>query len=313
MPFPISPLRRWKPLAHYLVPSIRLYEAEDETLGCPLRLLCLGRNEATDYFLHQFFGHLPPSVKLSRWLRFRQRGAMLRGKPLDLIVRSIPWDLRRFYVRQGYLLYPEWINFYKDLRNPSGESFDTSNRSLSEDLRKVRRWQYHYELAGGPEVVRRFFERFAHPTEKAGAWAGKVLTPWDRFEAILRHGKVLFIRQGEEEVAGLAVVPQGGQVWFPFIGVRDGDLALRTRGAEAACYLFADRWAREQGFQRANWGLTRPLLSDGGYRFKCKWNLQPQIDPEMHFVGFRPLRPGLNLEERLPTPHVLKSPEPTQT
>jgi hypothetical protein len=74
-------------------------------------------------------------------------------------------------------------------------------------------------------------------------------------------------------------------VWFPLLGVRDGDPALLRAGVAVATYALGFEWARRQGCSRVDMGRTSPLLNDGVQQYKRKWGLSPALDPLAHLMA----------------------------
>ena len=57
------------------------------------------------------------------------------------------------------------------------------------------------------------------------------------------------------------------------LGVRNGNVEYIEQGAVTASYYFTIHWAKNEGFQRIDFGLSRPFLKDGVFVYKKRWGM----------------------------------------
>jgi hypothetical protein len=160
-----------------------------------------------------------------------------------------------------------------------------ASHSLKDDLRKVRVRGFGLEQADGAGDWEEFTSRMLapHATARFGddAWFP---SPYllRRFQA---RGQLHFVVHDGVRVGGMCSLRSGRTVWFPLIGVRDGDPALLRAGVAVAAYARGFEWARRQGCTRVDMGRTSPFLHDGVQQYKRKWGLTAAPDPLAHLTA----------------------------
>lgn len=102
----------------------------------------------------------------------------------------------------------------------------------------------------------------------------------DWLRSSFRRGKIIWVVQGEEKLAGVVIEVGHGALHFWAVATRDGDPGLMKEGALAALYLFAIQHARDQGCSYVDFGSCRAFLADGILRYKRKWGMEmrPKLD-----------------------------------
>jgi hypothetical protein len=58
------------------------------------------------------------------------------------------------------------------------------------------------------------------------------------------------------------------------VGVRDGNIAYVEKGALTASYYLTIEWAKDQGYDRIDFGYCRPFLRDGVFTYKKRWGMK---------------------------------------
>ena len=83
--------------------------------------------------------------------------------------------------------------------------------------------------------------------------------------------ELLKIFDGDEWVAGILIhyKASGPRLWSA--GVKNADGMYLKKGVVAALYYYVSEYLREKGIKKINYGLSRPFLNDGVFRYKQKW------------------------------------------
>ncbi|WP_405528533.1 GNAT family N-acetyltransferase [Streptomyces avidinii] len=148
-----------------------------------------------------------------------------------------------------------------------------------------RRHQWTCEIGTKVEDLKFFYERMHLPTMASRHGEEARSTDWNiARHALLRHGLVLFVREGDKRVAGvLARLEDGGRtLWMRLLGVLDGASVHYRSGAVKAVYYLTMEWAAEHGVTRVNFSGGDPFPGKGVFQFKRR--LHPTIThPTDHF------------------------------
>jgi hypothetical protein len=247
--------------------------------GREITVLEIGRSKATEPLCARLFGELPaPEYGASRSLR---DPAVAAGAAHLVVAEVHRWLAPRFR-RAGWVVVPSHVRWQGNLAElPPPQA----SHSLKDDLRKVRARGFALEQADGAADWEEFTSRMLAPHASArfgdDAWFP---SPYllGRFRA---RGELHFVVHAGARVGGICSLRSGGSVWFPLIGVRDGDAALLRAGAAVATYALGFEWARRQGCTRVDMGRTSPFLHDGVQQYKRKWGLTATPDPLAHLTA----------------------------
>lgn len=258
--------------------------------GEEVDVLCVGRALRLRSLLRRLLGVVGMPERLG-W-RVLAQVVVGRGPAHELIAAEIPpWAAPRLR-SAGWIIVPESVRWFGEV---SALPPKRPSDSLRSDLRKLRKRQYSLDVGTSPEDWREFFERMVLPHAHARfgreAW---IPTPRLRRE-LAGRGTLLFLTENGERVAGLCAVGIGRMLWFPLLGIRDGDAELLRAGASAGLNALSIEWARARGFVRLDRGQSSPFVRDGLHAYKRNWGLTPAPDPLTSLVALRldPGRPAL--------------------
>lgn len=286
--FPDSPrllLKRWVRLI--------LVRGNLRADGSEATLLYVGRLFNDDYLLDTLFA-TRQELRQQRVSVFALPRALSRlESQADMVITDLAWPwtapLRRAC---GFLEVPEWVNMKLALP-PTWEGVMAGlHRNLrQEGLRIVRREGYAPRLIRDRAAFTDFHARMLVPyvSSRFGDAADVA-----SLRNVLWHGRfsdLLQVTRGEEVLAAGVLLPWRGQLRLLWVGAPLDDAGHWADGAMNALYLFTLRHAFDRGHREINLAGTRPLLSDGVYRFKRKWGAR--VEDSFTPVSFllRP-RPG---------------------
>jgi Acetyltransferase (GNAT) domain len=276
-----------------LMPQSRRYRVWRD--GQELRLVFVGREERVRPFMRRLsVGGAPVGSPTRRGTVALPR--TLRGLDADLIAAEVhPW-LAGAFRRHGWLILPEFVRWKGPLAKmpPAAPS-----KSLRTDLLRVARGGYTLEQsAGTSEDWREFRDRMVVPYARERFGADAWIASPTLMGTLRREGRILFLREGGERVAGACAVCCDGVVWVPVLGVAGGDMDTMRNGALAAIYALTLEWAKTAGMQHIDFGRTSASHRDGVARYKRKWGLSPEHDPLSPLIALRvdESRPELRTE-----------------
>ncbi len=199
----------------------------------------------------------------------------------DIVILHADEIFRGLFQGRDMAVLPEWVSFRFDLSRPPEETWAAvHNKNLRENLRRVRKHGYGYEMTTDPARLDSFYRemylpfiprRFGESTEPVGPRFMRLF-----FDA----GALLLVKKEGEAVAGSVIMTGRRGAKAMIIGVKGGSEDLIRKGALAACYFFTTLWAREKGFASVNFGECRPFFGDGLFYFKKSWGAR--LEPYRH-------------------------------
>ena len=260
--------------------AVRNYVARRE--GRELRITGIGRPKRLEPHLRQLLGELRDLGTTSTRLVW-DPGA-LDCPDADIVIAEVHrWVAPRFR-NAGWLLMPDsvrWVGDTETLPPPA------PCRSLRDDLRKLRRYQYTLEQADDWSCWEQFYDTMLVP-QALSRFGNAAWLPSRRFlREIAARGVLHFVRLDGRRLAGICTVRHGDTIWLPVSGVLNGDPVLLRQGVSAAAYAQIFAWARGQGARRIDAGRTGPFVNDGIPRTKAKWGLRPVADPLSYLLALR--------------------------
>lgn len=251
-----------------------LLTGQERTTGAPLRLFYAGTDKQRAFFSSLAFRDTPALTDLGdlpfwRIRRIRRSGRMPRslgGAPVDLAVVEGHAAHQWLYGRRGDYAIPVWIRTEVEL------PLRVANRSVAEDLRRIRKYGLGYEVTREAARVERFYQEAYLPSIEGSHGDSTVVVPWRSVSGAVERGdcELLAVTHEGRDVAGVLIRRQDPpRLWCG--GVWQGDPTVRKMGAASATYWFAGQHLTEQGHRRMHMGLSRAFLRDGVLQFKAKW------------------------------------------
>jgi hypothetical protein len=167
---------------------------------------------------------------------------------------------------------PDWVEQEIALH---GSWDDTVSRfrknTRSTDLRKVRKYNFGHDVTTDRETIGYFYDNLYVPHISARFQEAAEIIDRDWLIAVAHDSGLLRILNQDQFIAGAVLHYARDYLDWIWVGAAkqvDNEL---NKGAFSALYFHSIRHAHDKGFKRMKIGNTRPLLSDGVYRYKRKW------------------------------------------
>lgn len=248
----------------------------ERTGGRAMTVVVLGNRRSWPFLAETFFSRLD-SKEESTWVfiwRVRPYLASLSTRP-DIVIFHADKIFQGVFKRMGVARLPEWVTFRFDLSRPPEDTWEAANnKNLRENLRRVRKHGYSYEISTDPVQFDHFYRemylpfiprKFGESTEPVGP----------RFMRLFFDcGVLLLVKKGSEVVSGTVIMIGDRSAKAMIIGVRGGREDLIRQGALAACYYFSILWSQGRGFRSVDFGECRPFFDDGLFYFKKRWGMR---------------------------------------
>lgn len=154
-------------------------------------------------------------------------------------------------------------------------------------LRNQHNWTS--EIVTDEDGLTYFYERMHLPTMESRHREEARSTDWDiALRCLFRKGFVLYVRQGDERVAGVLCRTEddGRTLRMRLMGVLDGAEEHYRSGAVKAVYYLTMEWAARHGVTRIDFSGADPFPGKGVFQFKRRFH--PTVaHPVDHFADRR--------------------------
>ena len=257
------------------LPVFRL-EGREKNKGRPLAVLACAREPGLSFLIDRLFSDLR--------LRRREGGVFIwnigrlaaRARAgADLVLVHADSALLRRRAGRGFFLIPEWVTMALDLRPPLRETWDLArNKTVRENLRRIRKYGYSYEVTTDPRKFSLFYERMYLPFIPGKFGTAASLVGRRLMKLFFESGRLLLVKRDGDDVAGNIVILFGRTAKSVILGLKDNDQTLRQQSALGASYYFTMLWAKENGLRRVDFGECRAFLNDGLLYFKKRWGME---------------------------------------
>jgi hypothetical protein len=256
---------------------LRQVEIEDSLSGT--RLTYIGEGESLDYVRRTLFTNASETetTALPIWF-LRQKIKHLISSNAQILV-ELNRILKPLIPPGGLLTFP-WIRQKVSLN--SRDHMERRRKIGATLERKVRKFDYRYQMTSDKKMVQKFYEDFYLPyvtTRFENACHARTLS---ELQTATRSGFLLQVFAQDHWVSGVICrLEKDGLCALAFGHLPDNQYDLR-RGALSAAYYFIFKWAEEHLVQKVDLLRSRPNTSDGVYEHKRRWGAKPLIDSWPH-------------------------------
>lgn len=257
-------------LTTYLVSGKEKYSGEN------IAILFLSNENSFSYFPDLVFSEEPQIRRIEK-IHIWNVSKKLAENPYDIDAVFIKCD--RFY--SGYLqkneftTIPELISMTLDISEPFEKIYNKFNKSAKEDIRKVKRYDYSYEISRDLDKLKLFYNYMYMPYTYSRhgklAICANFFTIRHLFE---RGGKLMLIKLDNNYVFGSLFLIKKDTVIGTHAGIMDEQIDCLKKSISAASYYFSIMWAKENGAKFLDFGTCRPFRNDGLFRYKKKWGAE---------------------------------------
>lgn len=239
--------------------------------GQAMRICYLGLSDYQAYWASQWF---EPGYRVQQVKRISHLRNPFARVPddVDIAVADLPWPYYHWH-REGRILMPGWVVQRLSLAGGWDDvvaRFRKNTRAT--DLRKIRKFAFEFRTTSDEHELKAFYDEMYLPYTRLRFGSVAELVPFERVRAAgSGRGRLVQVVLQGEVIAGVIVFETGRASQLHYLGVKEGLERGVTDAALSALYFGALRSAHEAGSEEFSFALTRPVLSDGIYRYKRKW------------------------------------------
>ena len=225
------------------------------------------------YVFSLLYADKPTKKKLDKIFLWKVKSKITSDiQSMDLVFVAIDEVFSRFLSRQGFVVIPEWVMFKLDLNKPLPKG--NRSKGLQNNLRKVRKYQYSFEITRDFKEFQNFYHHMYLPYAE-NRYGELSLVGWFRdLQKIFERGSLLLVNRGNDCIAGALLQVKNTIVSVRYFGVKDGNVKYLEEGVLAACYYFTLTWAKDNGYEWIEFGHCRPFFRDGAFYHKKSWGME---------------------------------------
>jgi hypothetical protein len=267
----ISSIRKFLSQFRY---SVWIIEGFEVRSGTPLRILFVsGSTLNKNYIVSALFQSSPREINLGRfWMLKPLRFKAKNGGKFDLVITEIALD-HPLDFNEACFAVPAWV----DSRVNIDDSIELCKRSKSikDDLRRIRKFGYSYQIANKKEKFIDFYNSMYVPYIKNNYGSQAALHSLEKILHNWEEGDLIQVFDGEKAVTGevISFIPDASRAKLECIGVLHGDREYVRRAAISAIYYFRLIHLKEKGYAEIDLGASRGFLQDGVLQYKKKWGM----------------------------------------
>jgi hypothetical protein len=150
----------------------------------------------------------------------------------------------------------------------------SKNDTLRENLRKIRKNDYSYEMTQDPSKFEYFYYQMYLPYLTKRFKELTVVTAFRDMERIFRKGLLLLVKKGNDYISGEIIRTDHDKVFALYVGIAEGREEYLKAGALSASYYYFILWAKERGYKSVDFGHCRSFLRDGVFNYKKSWGME---------------------------------------
>jgi hypothetical protein len=238
----------------------------------PLRIAYIGLFRHLGYVSHLAF-EVPPLVKEKRSIMLFQlpRAIALLRKDHDLIFVELPYlFLLKLSGDNGFTTMP-WLHQILDLTKQREELEKVlKKKTIKRHTNKIAKNQISTKVSHDAKDLRVFYHELYNPYIRERHKMASI-ADIERLQLYFKKGCLLQVMCNGTFIYGALHYRRGTICRSVLIGMKNDIEKSLKKHIGTIGYYYEVMYALEQGFSALDFGLSRPLLNDGVFRFKKKW------------------------------------------
>jgi len=193
-----------------------------------------------------------------------------------------------YYRNSGYLIIPDWVRAVLTLQKENIQ--DHFNRSARRAIKTLNERGFKYYVIKASKILDIFYHEFYQPYIKTIYAKSGIVKEYERLKLFSRRSYIINIKHDEITVALVYILPAKDSTFYVYgAGVQDNiDGEIRDL-AKDAIYFFSIITAKEIGYKKIDFGLTRSFLTDGVLNYKRKWGCEFAIpEDSVYDIAIKP-------------------------
>lgn len=241
--------------------------------GKKLRILFISTKAPSQYILNIIFKQKPKIEKtmIFKFLSVKKKINQIKSE-IDAVLIKCDRFYSGFFEKQGFTIIPEWVRMTLDISEPFDSFITNLPRSAKEDIRKIKKLGYTYEISDDIDKLSFFYNKMYVPYVSWRFPETDISTNFYIMKNLFQQGnKLLFVKHKNEYIFGGLFLKNKDKVTATYAGIKEGKFNHVKRGVIAASYYYLIQHSKESGATLIDLGSCRPFVNDGLFNYKRKW------------------------------------------
>lgn len=248
-------------------------EGKERASGTRLKVFFGGKRKNLECLSLMWFDGAPHVKELGEyWLWEILFTSLSKDYRACLLVLDMNKRVYELLAAKRGVFVPHWIGGEIQIAEALERTKKVGN--IKEDIRRIRKNGFEYEVTLEPERFERFYTEMYVPYMRATYGNTAFLMTHREMLEKMDNAELLVITKDREDIAAVIVLHEGVRMRAWSVGVKNGDRFFVKQGALAALYYFQVLHARDKGYATLHLGGSRPFLQDGVLQFKKKWGVR---------------------------------------
>lgn len=268
--------------------SIFILNGKEKNSGYPIRSLIVG-SRITALYLAGIIYDGNFDIEEAREFAFPDTEPKINARKMDMIM-VLTSSLSSGFPDNDFIAIPNEVNFTLDLSHQLEAILSKLNRRRRRSIQTIKKLGYSYEITDDDTKLRLFYNKMYCP------YVSKRHRPFVRLEGfaylkqLFKKGGLLLVKRGKMYVSGILYCLVNKTVWTPCMGIFEEhaqEKHVRRTAGDALLY-FLILWAKKQGYNKINYGNSKPFLNDGVVRYKREWQMNVRQHSRTRIILTKP-------------------------
>lgn len=238
------------------------------------KITILGLNNEDKFpYLSNILLSSNPTIKENEKINiFKIKKKLNQIKNIDAIIIKTDIFYSGYFEKKGFIIIPEFVTLNLETIESLENILSHFSKSAKEDIRKIKKQNYTYEITDDPKKLDMFYYKMYLPYIKWKHGKNAVCSNYFVIRQLFEsNNKLMLIKYKNEYVYGALFRVKNKKVIATYVGAIKEKNMLFKKGLGSASYYFLLLWAKENNIEKIDFGQTRAFLNDGVTRFKRKW------------------------------------------
>ena len=250
-----------------------IISGKEKTTNLPLTIMFLSESNKFSYLLGQLFFE-KPHIKILGKKSLRSISDIYKKNKnvIDAFVVRCDRFYYRFLEKKGCKAIPEFVSLKVNVSKDFSEIYKSFSKSAKEDIRKVKKEGFSYEITDDLDKIRFFYERMYIPYSYKRYGNLAICSTFSTIRHLVERGsKLMLIKKNSDYLIGSLFFFENNTVIGTHAGIIDGRIELLKKSVSSASYYYGIVYSKKINAKYLDFGACRPFLNGGLFRYKKKW------------------------------------------
>lgn len=190
----------------------------------------------------------------------------------DIVAIHVEEPLAQKYTKADFLLLPN-LCFILDLRRSIEEILQKMSRRRRRDLKKIEESNCTYTIyKQDSDIFELYYWKMYLPYSKKRFGEAAYIKTFSESKIMYElNGGIIIVEKDEQPLAGILFQIRNRTLLAWSLGTFEGNQELVSFSQAALFYLV--KWAKAEGIERLDYGVSLPFFTDGVFTYKKEWGM----------------------------------------